>query len=221
MKLDFAQVIPSMPFLLGGIIVTLKYTLLSVTLGFFLGIFLALMRLSNIKALDCFSAAYTSIFRGTPLLVQLMLIYFGAPRAIGYTVTPFEAGVVTFSLNSGAYVSEIIRAGIQAVDRGQFEAAKALGIPYTIAMKDLILPQAIKNILPALVNEMVNLLKESSLISVIGEMDLLRRARIISAEKFIYFEPLIIVAALYYIMVVCLASFAGVLERKLQRSDRN
>jgi ABC-type amino acid transport system permease subunit len=134
-------------------------------------------------------------------------------------MTAFEAGVLAFSLNSGAYVSEHIRAGILSVDRGQFEAAASLGISYFSTMKDIILPQAIKNILPSLVNESIDLLKESALVSTIGEMDLLRRANVVAAEKYIYFEPLLMVAAVYYVMVMVLSHFAKVLEIRLRRSD--
>jgi len=215
----FSIVIDSFPYILEGTLVTLKYTLLSIFFGFMIGSILALMKLSSYKAFRIFSNFYTSIFRGTPLLVQLSLIYFALPQLTGYRITAFEAGVLAFSLNSGAYVSEIIRAGIQAVDKGQFEAAAALGIPQHIMMRDIIFPQAIKNILPALVNEFVNLLKESAIISMIGEADLLRRATIIAAEKYIYFEPLLAVGLIYYILVILFSKFATLLEKRLNKSD--
>lgn len=216
---DFSVVIESFPYILGGTFVTLKYTLLSVIFGFIVGAILALMKLSSSKVLEIFSKFYTSIFRGTPLLVQLSLIYFALPQMTGYQISAFEAGVIAFSLNSGAYVSEIIRAGIQAVDKGQFEAAVALGIRPRLMMKDIIFPQAIKNILPALVNEFVNLLKESALISIIGEADLLRRANIIAAEKYIYFEPLMAVGFIYYVLVILFSKMATILEQRLNKSD--
>lgn len=219
MKLDFLQIMPSLPFILEGALVTLKYTILSVFFGFLIGGALGLMKVSHLRFLEIFARVYTSIFRGTPLLVQLMFVYFALPQIINYKITAFEAGVLAFSLNSGAYVSEIIRSGILSVDRGQFEAAASLGISYFLTMKDIILPQAIKNILPALVNETVNLLKESALVSTIGEMDLLRRANTIAAEKYIYFEPLLIVAVIYYLLVVTLSCFANILEVRLRRHD--
>ncbi|MBT4879638.1 MAG: amino acid ABC transporter permease [Alphaproteobacteria bacterium] len=219
MKLDFGLVLPSLPFLAQGILVTLQYTIISITFGFILGIILAFMKVSHVRGFQWFANAYTSIFRGTPLLVQLTLFYFAIPQLTGYRISAFEAGVLTFSLNSGAYVSEIIRAGIKAVNKGQLEAALSLGIPYPTAMRDIILPQAIKNILPALINEMIDLLKESTLISVIGEADLLRRANIIAAEKYVYFEPLIMVGLIYYVMVMALSWTAKRFERRLQRSD--
>jgi His/Glu/Gln/Arg/opine family amino acid ABC transporter permease subunit len=219
MQLHFDQIIPSIPFLLGGALVTLKYVGLSMFFGSLLGCFLAFIKLSHMRILRIIANAYTSVFRGTPLLVQLSIIYFATPQLTGYDITAFQAGLLAFSLNSAAYVSEIIRAGIQAVDKGQFEAAQSLGISSLLAMKDIILPQAIKNILPALVNEAIDLLKESALVSVIGEMDLLRRANIVSAEKFIYFEPLLFIAAIYYILVMMLTQVAWLLEKRLKRSD--
>jgi His/Glu/Gln/Arg/opine family amino acid ABC transporter permease subunit len=219
MQLHFEQIIPSIPFLLAGTLVTLKYMILSLLLGSILGIFLTFAKISHVRILRVLANAYTSIFRGTPLLVQITLVYFAIPQITGYNFTPFQAGLITFSLNSAAYVSEIIRGGIQAVDKGQLEAAQSLGIPYFFTMRDIILPQAIKNSLPGLVNEAIDLLKESALVSVFGELDLLRRANIVSAEKFIYFEPLIFVAAIYYVLVMILHQLARLLERRFKRSD--
>lgn len=219
MQLHFDQIIPSIPFLLAGALVTLKYMILSLLLGSFLGIFLTLAKISHIRILRLLAQAYTSIFRGTPLLVQITLVYFAIPQITGYNFSPFQAGLIAFSLNSAAYVSEVIRGGIQAVDKGQFEAAQSLGIPYILTMRDIIFPQAIKNSLPGLVNEAIDLLKESALVSVFGELDLLRRANIVSAEKFIYFEPLIFVAAVYYVLVMILSQLARLLEKRFKRSD--
>jgi arginine/lysine/histidine transporter system substrate-binding protein len=146
--------------------------------------------------------------------LQLTLVYFATPQLTGYNISALQAGVITFFLNSGAYISETIRAGIQAVDKGQKEAAESLGVPYKLMM-----PQALKNILPALVNESIALLKDSALVSVIGVEDLLRRATIVGAEKYIYFEPLIFVGAIYYLMVLSLTWGANVLERRLQSSS--
>lgn len=218
MILQFDRILPSLPYILEGIPVTLLYTLTSLTLGFFLGIILAMMKVSHSQVFQWIGRIYTSIFRGTPLLLQLTLIYFASPEITGYKITPWEAGILTFSLNSAAYVSEIIRAGILAVDRGQTEAALSLGIPYPLMMKDIILPQAIRNILPALVNESVDLLKESALISVIGGADILRRANVVASEKYLYFEPLIVAGLLYYILVMILSGLAKVLEKRMAQS---
>lgn len=209
----------SIIYIAGGIIVTLQYTLISVALGFLLGALLSLCKISHIKALNIFSTAYTSVFRGTPLLIQLSLIYFAVPTLTGYQMSVFVAGIIAFSLNSAAYVSEIIRAGIESIDKGQFEAAKALGVPYPYMMKDIILPQALRNILPALVNEVVNLLKESAIISVIGGADLMRRAQTVAAEQYSYFGPLLIASVFYYILVMLFSYFANILENKLKAHD--
>lgn len=218
-SLDFGKILPSLPFILGGIWVTLTFTLLSAFLGFLWGMVLSLFKISSIKPLYWFANGYTSIFRGTPLILQLTLVYFATPQLTGYNISALEAGVITFFLNSGAYISETIRAGIQAVDKGQKEAAESLGVPYKLMMADIILPQALKNILPALVNESIALLKDSALVSVIGVEDLLRRATIVGAEKYIYFEPLIFVGVIYYLMVLSLTWGANVLERRLQTSS--
>lgn len=219
MRFDVQQFFASFQFLIPGIWVTLQYTVISIFFGLLGGVCVALMKISPTYVLERFARVYLSIFRGTPLLVQLTLIYYATPQLTGYQITAFEAGVLTFSLNSAAYVGEIIRGGILGVDRGQFEAAASMGIPYGVSMRCIILPQAIKTILPALVNEMINLLKESALVSVIGEMDLLRRANIIAAEKYIYFEPLLMVACIYYAMVMILAYVSRALEKRLSRSD--
>jgi polar amino acid transport system permease protein len=188
---------------------------ISVFLGLAIGTILAFLKVIDLKILRFAAHAYTSIFRGTPLLIQLTIIYFGLPGLIGLKLSVFTAGVIAFSLNSGAYVSEIIRAGIESVDRGQVEAAKALGVSPVLRMKDIILPQAFRSILPALVNELINLVKESCLISVIGEMDLMRRAQVVSAETYTFFTPMLTAAATYYVMVLIISSFALLLEKRL------
>ena len=198
-----------------GIVVTLQYTLFSSLGGILLGLCLALLKVGPLPVGKALASFYTSVFRGTPMLVQLSIIYFGAPSLISYKISPLMAGVIAFSLNSGAYVSEIIRAGIQGIDVGQFEASQALAIPYGMMMRDIILPQAIRRILPALVNEMINLLKETALISTLGEADIMRRAQLVAAETYSYFEPLLMAALCYYILVLILSWFAKTLEKKL------
>jgi polar amino acid transport system permease protein len=212
---DLVAFLPHLYFILKGVTVTLKYSVISVFLGLIIGTILAFLKVIDLKILRLAAHAYTSIFRGTPLLIQLTIIYFGLPGLIGLKLSVFAAGVIAFSLNSGAYVSEIIRAGIESVDRGQVEAAKALGVSPVLRMKDIILPQAFRSILPALVNELINLVKESCLISVIGEMDLMRRAQVISAETYTFFTPMLTAAAAYYVMVLIISSFALLLEKRL------
>lgn len=219
MNLDFTQIVPSIPFMLKGIWVTLQFVSVAVILGFILGTILSVFKIGKFRVLRWFADAYTSIFRGTPLILQLFLIYHATPQLAGIDISAYTAGVLTFALNSAAYISEIIRAGIQAVDKGQKEAAEALGVPYTPMLLNIILPQAIKNILPALVNEFITLTKESAIISTIGVMDIMRRSQIVSAEKFIAFEPLIFAAVIYYILVMGLTLLGRLLERRLRRSD--
>lgn len=219
LNLDFDRILPDLPFILRGIPLTLLFTLISVFLGLIWGTVLSLFKISTIKPLVAFADAYTSIFRGTPLLLQLSLIYFATPQLTGYDISALEAGVLTFTLNSGAYMSETIRGGILAVDKGQREAAMSLGVPYWMMLADVILPQALKNILPALVNETISLLKDSSLVSTIGVVEILRSAQIVGANKYIYFEPLLFAGLMYYLLVMVLTFAASALERRLRRNE--
>ena len=212
---DLVAFMPHFYFIIQGVFITLKYSVVAVFLGMILGTLLAICKILNIRTLKLFAHAYTSIFRGTPLLIQLTIVYFGLPSLLNIKLDVFTAGVIAFSLNSGAYVSEIIKAGINSVDSGQTDAAKSLGISPIMCMKDIILPQALRNILPALVNELINLVKESAIISVIGEMDLMRRAQIVSAETYSFFIPMLTAAFAYYILVLIISSFAITLEKKL------
>ena len=193
---------------------TLKFTVFSLICGLPLGVLLALCKLSESRLLKLGGQFYTSVFRGTPLLVQLGLFYFAVPQLTGHSFSAFEAGVLTFSLNSAAYSSEIIRAGIQAIDKGQWEAGQLLGLTYFQILWGIIFPQAIRNILPALVNELIDLLKESTLVSTIGEADLLRRAQIVAAENYTYFEPLLLAAVGYYGLVMGISFIAKQLEKR-------
>ena len=219
MNLDFSQIVPYIPFILEGIWVTLQFVIISIIFGFILGTVLALCKISKIKALNWFGDAYTSIFRGTPLILQLMIIYFAIPQLTGFDISPFLSAILAFGLNSSAYVSEIIRAGIQAVDKGQTEAAQALGVPYRLMMKDIILSQALKNILPALMNEFITLTKESAIVSTIGYLDLMRRAQVVGADIYRNFEPLIFVGVIYWLLVMVLTIIGKVVERRLKFSD--
>lgn len=220
MKLDFSCVWQYWPFLYHGAILTLKMTAICAVLGFVLGVLLSLVKISKCKPLVWFGRFYTSIFRGTPLLVQLCIVHFGLPQLLGVTFTTTQSGILTFSLNSAAYISEIFRGGIQAVDKGQYEAAQSLGISYKDMMKDIILPQAVRHILPSLVNEAIALLKESSILSYIGAVELLRAADQITVMSFRFFEPYLVIALIYYVLVMILSFFASRLERWVNRSDR-
>ncbi|AMM97818.1 amino acid ABC transporter permease [Bacillus pumilus] len=217
--LDFKDVIPQMPFILEGLKVTLSIVVVSLFLGFILGVLLTLCKISVFKPLIWLADFYTSIFRGTPLVLQLLIIYFGLPQLLGFQIDQYWAAVAAFSLNSAAYVSEIIRAGINAIDKGQKEAAVALGIPYAKMMKDLLLPQAFKNISPALVNETITLTKESAIVTVIGLGDVMRRAYQAGAVTYNYLEPLIFAGLIYYVIVLVLTFVGKSVERKLKSND--
>lgn len=219
MNLDFSQIVPYIPFIIEGIWVTLQLVIVAIIFGFVLGTLLALCKIGSIRPFRWFADAYTSIFRGTPLILQLMIFYFAVPQLTGYDISPFLSAVLAFGLNSAAYISEIIRAGIQAVDKGQTEAAAALGVPYREMMIDIILPQALKNILPALMNEFITLTKESALVSTIGYLDLMRRARVVGADLYRNFEALLFVGVIYWLMVMVLTLIGRFIERRLHVSD--
>lgn len=219
MDLHFSEMGQYLPLIFNGILVTLKFTALSTIFGFIWGTILALIKVSRIKPLEIFARIYTSIFRGTPLLVQLFLVYFATPQLTGYSISALEAAVLTFGLNSGAYISEILRGGIMSIDKGQREAAMSLGVPYRQMMFDIIIPQALKHVLPGLVNESIALLKESSLVAMIGVTDVLRGAQMIQSATYKAFEPYMMAAVAYYVLVMILTMIASRLERRVRRGD--
>ena len=214
---ESTDLMKALTYIPAGIFVTLQYALISVFFGLIIGSIISLCKVSSNKLLQILATCYLSIFRGTPLLLQLFIMYFAMPALLDIKISAFVAGIIAFSMNSGAYVSEIIRAGIESVDRGQFEAAKSLGMSYRMMMQNIIMPQAIRNILPSLVNEAINMIKESSIISVIGVADIMRRANIVSAEQYSYIEPLLVAAVCYYILVTGLTLVAKLLEKRLKK----
>ena len=216
---NFQEIWPSVPYILEGIGVTLQIVAGATVIGIVLGVLLSLCKIGKIAPLRWFANFYTSIFRGTPLVLQLMIIYFALPQVLDIQIGAMTAAILAFGLNSGAYISEIIRAGINAVDKGQVEAAKALGVPYGKMMKDIILPQAIKNILPSLMNEFITLNKESAIVTVVGAMDIMRRAYVVGGDKYMYFEPLLIAGAIYYVMTLILTFLGSMLEKRMKHSD--
>ncbi|ABY91779.1 amino acid ABC transporter permease [Thermoanaerobacter sp. X514] len=218
MSVDFLSMVKYSHLFVSGLLMTLKLTFLAVTIGVILGLIVALIKMSSIKPISFIGASYVEIIRGTPLLVQLLLIYNGLMQ-FGIDIPAFTAGVFALAINSAAYVAEIIRAGIQAVDPGQNEAARSLGMTHAMAMRYVIIPQAIKNILPALGNEFIVMLKESAIISVIGFADLTRQADIIQSITYKYFEPYIIIAAIYFIMTFIFSRLLGIFERRLRAGD--
>ena len=210
-------------FFLEGVGNTLIIAIFTVLFGTILGMLMATARMSKIKSLKWLATAYIEFFRGTPLMVQLMFIFYGLPM-IGVTFPKvsfipdfdrFAAGVVAMSLNSCAYVAEIIRSGIQAVDVGQMEAARSLGFHHREAMTLVILPQAIRNILPALGNEFVTIIKESSIVSVISIADLMFRAKGIIAKTYSSLECLAIVAIIYFLLTFLGGRLIALMERRM------
>ena len=212
--MDFELIQRALPILLMGAGVTIEITAFSVAIGFFIGLFVGIARISQFKILRIMAAVYADCIRGTPLLVQIFLIYFALPMAIGQRVEPFIAEVAACGINSGAYVSEIFRAGIQAIDVGQMEAGRSLGLTWWQTMRFIILPQAFKNILPPLGNEFIAMLKDSSLVSVIGFEELTRRGQLIIAQTYGSFEIWMTVAVLYLIMTMAISRIVAFLEKR-------
>ncbi|GFN35117.1 amino acid ABC transporter permease [Tepidimicrobium xylanilyticum] len=202
-----------------GIKITLLLSFLSLIIGTTLGSILCLLKLSKVKILKLFSSIYIEAFRGTPMMVQIALVYFGSYVILGVNINAFLAALIAVSLNSAAYVAEIIRSGIQSVDKGQREASRSLGLTSGQTMRYIILPQAIKNILPALGNEFVTLIKETSVASTIGVADLMYTSKIVQSTSFQPFNPLIIVAVTYFMFTFTLSRLIGVLERRLAHND--
>lgn len=218
---DFGLIGDSLPLLIAGAGVTIEITAISVGLGFILGLVVSVCRLSGWKILKAVAVCYVNILRGTPLLVQIFLIYFALPMLIGQRINPFLAAVAACSINSGAYVSEIFRAGIQAVDRGQMEAGRSLGLSWMQTMWYIILPQAFRKVIPPLGNEFISMTKETSLVSVIGFEELTRRGQLIIAKTYGSFEIWLTVAAIYLVMTLSIAQLVSYLERRFATDDRN
>lgn len=214
MSFDFELIEKALPLLLMGAAVTIEITAVSVAVGFFIGLFAGIARISQIRILRLIAAVYADCIRGTPLLVQIFLIYFALPILTGHQIEPFVAAVMACGINSGAYISEIFRAGIQSVDPGQMEAGRSLGLTWWQTMVYVVLPQAIRNILPPLGNEFIAMLKDSSLVSVIGFEELTRRGQLIIAQTYGSFEIWLTVAALYLIMTLAISQVVAFLERR-------
>lgn len=221
MSFDFSLIWNSLPLLLAGAGVTIEITAIAVGLGFVLGLITSVCRLSSVKILRGIAICYVNIIRGTPMLVQIFLIYFALPMVIGERINPFVAAVAACSINSGAYVSEIFRAGIQAVDKGQMEAGRSLGLSWMQTMRYIILPQAFKHVIPPLGNEFISMTKETSLVSVIGFEELTRRGQLIIAKTYGSFEIWLTVAAIYLVMTLSIARLVSYLERRFATDDRN
>ncbi len=204
--------------LLKGIKVTLETSFMAVILGCIIGLMIALCALSKVKVLRGIAKVYTDIIRGTPSVTQLMIIYF-----VIFGTSPLPKWIIAsiaFGINSGAYVSEIIRGGILSVDSGQNEAGRSLGLNAAQTMGHIVIPQAVKNIFPSLCNEFIVLIKETAIVGYIGIMDIQKAGDFIKTATFKPLFPLIGTAVIYFVIVKILTLLLGILERKLRKSDR-
>jgi len=223
--LDFGFLRSYYIYFLTGAVNTVILALFTVFFGVIIGTLIALMKISGSKILRFISTAYIEFIRGTPLLVQLFIIYYGIPLPVpdvtilGMDMSRFIPGVMALSINSGAYVAEIIRAGIQAIDKGQMEAARSLGLTHSMAMRYIIFPQAIRNILPALGNEFVVVIKESSIASIVGIADLMFNTNVVRGALYKPMEPLLIAALIYFILTFTLSKFLNKAERRMRSGD--
>lgn len=204
---------------IAGIKITLALSFFSLIIGSTLGAFISLLKLSKFKFLRFISSVYIEIVRGTPMMVQISLVFFGSYVLFGVDMNAFIAALIAVSLNSAAYVAEIIRSGIQSIDKGQMEASRSLGISHSQTMRHIIFPQAIKNILPALGNEFVTLIKETSVASTIGLAELMFASKTVQSASYKPFSPLIIVATIYFIFTFTISRLIGLLERRLSHND--
>ena len=206
------------PFFLKGAGITIVIAFFAVIFGTVLGLLLSLMKLSENKILRLIAGAYIEFVRGTPSLVQIWIVYLGLSN-IGLNLPDLVTGIIALSLNSGAYVAEIIRAGIGAVDTGQMEAARSLGMKKSMAMREIIIPQALKNILPALGNEFIAVIKESAIVSIIGVGELMFNAQTVGGTLYNGLPPLYVAAAIYFVITFSLSRGLAKLERRLKKSD--
>jgi len=203
-----------------GLLGTLKLSLIAVFFGLIIGTLIAILHLSKNKILQGFAKVYVEVLRGTPLLVQIYLVYFFLPMAfpILANISKDTSVIVALLLNSSAYVSEVVRGGINSVDKGQTEAARSLGMSANNCMFKIVLPQAVKNILPALGNEFITMVKETSIAAVFMVNELMY-VRMILANKFIMWQPIIIIALIYLVVNIILSQLVGLMERRLSVSD--
>lgn len=219
--MDFALVLKqAWPMILEGLKVTLEISLLSIAIGMVIGLISCLMGLSKLKVLNAISAVYVWLIRGTPMIVQAFIVYYGIPIIVqqfnpAFIISEFLAGTVTLSLNAGAYLSEIFRSGIQAVDPGQIEASRSLGIPAGKTMFKVVLPQAFKITIPSIVNQFIITIKDTSILSVISLAELCNQAKQYSASTYRFFEIYIIVGVCYLLIISLLMVLSKYVEKKV------
>ncbi len=208
-------------FFITGIYITIILALIAVVLGSILGVALTLLRRSKYKVVKLIGDIYVEFIRGTPLLAQIYIIYIGVPALLsGMDIPDLAVGAIALSLNAAAYISETIRSGIEAVSKGQMEAARSLGMNQRTAMFDIIMPQAFKNILPALGNQFIGSIKDSSIVSVIGVAELMYETTIVRGNTALGLEPILVASLGYLVLTFTLSRLLGIVERRLKTSDR-
>ena len=218
-NIDTAFIAEWGPFIIGGASLTVLISVVSITFATILALIGAFGRLSPNPYLNGLASLYVSLARGTPLIVQILFVYLALPQ-VGIVLPAIPAGLIALSFNYGAYMTEIFRAGIQAVPDGQREAAEALGMPERLVMRRIVLPQAVRIVIPAIGNEFVAMIKDSSLVSILSVEELLFRSRLVGQQHFRSLEALIIAAAIYWILTIAFSHFQQRLERWMARGDR-
>ena len=212
--LDFGLVVDYLPFMIEAAWVTLKISILSTAFGLVLGLVFALLKISTIKVLVHFANLYLWIIRGTPMLVQLFLIYYGLPQ-VGIELTPMTAAVVALGINAAAYIAEIYRGGIMSISQGQMEAAESLGMGYFLRMRKIVLPQALRVSLPSLGNQAIMMLKDSSLASLVTVSELLMVSQRYAASNYAFIEFYIVAAACYLFMTTIFTFILTRVEKRI------
>lgn len=223
--MDFSFLSDYSQFFINGTKITIGISICTLILGFLVGVIVCMARISRNKIFSILGSIYIEFLRGTPLLVQIYIIYFGFPTIgikfpdVGPIPSEYISAIVALSINSSAYIAEILRSGIQSVDKGQMEASRSLGFDYSTSMRLVIIPQALKNVLPALANEFIVLVKESSIVSVIGIQDLMYSADIVKGNTYLAFEPLLVAAMIYFVLTFTLSKLVGLFELKLENKS--
>jgi His/Glu/Gln/Arg/opine family amino acid ABC transporter permease subunit len=211
---DFQLIVESIPFLLRGAVYTVQVSVLAIAVGLVLGWLFGLAAVSGLKVLRAITWAYVQFIRGTPLLVQIFLIYFGLP-ALGLNLPAYWSGVIALGLNSGGFQAEIVRAGIESIDRGQTEAARSIGMSRFQTLLFILVPQTVRRVIPPLPNELITRVKSSSLLSAIAALELTHAGQLIIARTFAPFEIYAAVALIYLVMVSALSRVSTLLERRV------
>lgn len=206
------------PFILGGVGVTIFVSITSILLAVVLAVFGALGRLSRIAPIYAIASLYVSLVRGTPLIVQIIFVYLALPQ-FGVVLDPLLGGILALAFNYGAYLTEIFRAGIEAIPRGQIEAAGALGMTDGQTMRRVVLPQAVRIVIPAIGNDFISMIKDSALVSYVGIQELFWRANSVGTRTFRNFETLLVAAVVYWLMTIVFSFFQERLERRMAESD--